>query len=415
MKNAWGHLMPIPPTSSCVRGSQPGQEETLQILCALLAGNTAYPGLESLTAEDWASLAALATNERVGPALYHSLKRSSDSLSVPLEILESLKKLFQSNVMRNLSLQYDLADRIVPALEGQVSPVVALKGATLAFTLYANPGLRQLGDLDILVPEDQVETTEGCLTGIGFHRDTTEVTEGFEEFTIHHLHLRRDGPHPLVLEVHRRLYGSETDWFCPSLDWFWTQLEPFSIPNSQGGVATLMTFNPTTNLLYLSSHLMLFHGEVRSQLLWFYDLHLILKQWQERIDWDLLIQKAQELEWAPAVSAALQGIQKRFGTPIPGGVIERLDSIRQERAAEQVRMRSQGIFLDRAVKRWMVLKSKDWPGRIKVLWTFLFPSPEYIRWRHHPNPQWIWPLYYPYRWGYMFFDAALAVWKLMRK
>jgi hypothetical protein len=171
--------------------------------------------------------------------------------------------------MRNLSIQHDLADHILPALESKVSPVIVQKGGALTFTLYSNPGQRPLRDIDLLVKEEQIDLAERCLEGIGFHRDTTEVAKGFEEFSIHHLHLLRDIPRLLTLEVHRRLRGPSTDWFSGGLDWFWTQTEPFTIPNSRGGATPAGTFNPTANLLYLSSHLMLFHGEMGSLLLWF--------------------------------------------------------------------------------------------------------------------------------------------------
>ena len=29
----------------------------------------------------------------------------------------------------------------------------------------------------------------------------------------------------------------------------------------------------------------------------------------------------------------------------------------------------------------------------------LFPRPAYLRWRYHPRPAWLWPLWYLRRWG----------------
>lgn len=392
--------------------SQP--EETLKLLCALIVGGSSQAYLENLKPEDWTELTLLAKRERVEPVLCMAVEKVDSSLPIPPNILNLLRVALRKNQMRNLSIQHDLADHILPALEGKVSPLIVMKGGALAFTLYSNPGLRPLRDIDLLVTEEQIGLAERCLEGIGFRRDTTEVAKGFEEFNIHHLHLRRDAPHPLILELHRRLRGSPADWFSGGLDWFWTQTEPFTIPNARGCETPAWTFNPTANLLYLSSHLMLFHGEMGSLLLWFYDLHLILENWSKRIDWDLLVNQARELEWAPALSAALKGTRKRFGSEVPEGVVERLDELKQERTAAQVRMRASDLYRDRAVRRWMILQSKDWRGRIKVVWTFLFPSPEYIRWRHKPRPDWLWPLFYPYRWGYMLVDAGLAVWRLFR-
>ncbi len=403
------------PTPSRPTDAASLREHFLPILCALIVGDLSHPGLENLSSDDWSRLAELAQRERVQPILYWALEQNKEAFLVPPSILESLRSILRMNQIRNISIQYDLADHILPALEGKVNPVVVLKGGALAFTLYLNPGLRPLGDIDILVPPEQLDRVEQCLGEIGFHRDMQEVAEGFDNLIRHHIHLGRRTPRPLHVEVHQRLFGTPSDWFTAPLEWFWTQTETYLIPNAHGGVTTAWTFSPTANLIYLSGHLMLSHGEARSQLLWFYDLHLILQKWSERIDWDLLVERAGELEWAPVVSAALEGVQKRFGSRIPEGVLEQLDGLKQERAAELVKMRSQEIFLDRAVGRLLVLQTKDWPGRAKMLWAFLFPSPEYIHQHHNPRPSWLWPLYYPYRWGYMLRDVGLAIWRLMRR
>jgi hypothetical protein len=31
---------------------------------------------------------------------------------------------------------------------------------------------------------------------------------------------------------------------------------------------------------------------------------------------------------------------------------------------------------------------------LRLAGSLLFPSPAYLKWRYHPQPEWTWPLYY---------------------
>jgi len=70
-----------------------------------------------------------------------------------------------------------------------------------------------------------------------------------------------------------------------------------------------MRLAPTANLLYLAAHLFLKHRGASGRLLWLYDLHLLLRDCREVLDWDAVLSKADEFGWTSALYGALLAVQ----------------------------------------------------------------------------------------------------------
>ena len=155
---------------------------------------------------------------------------------------------------------------------------------------------------------------------------------------------------------------------------------------------------------------MLQHGEARSPLRWFYDIHLLVTREGQRIDWDELVVRAQEFHWAPAVQAALAGTAARFATPLPAGPLESLieDANSRDQALVQRKARPQ----TRGESVSDVLASLSWRARLRLVLANVAPSPAYVRWRYKPRPAWLWPLCYPYRWFDILREGLSTLWQM---
>ena len=57
---------------------------------------------------------------------------------------------------------------------------------------------------------------------------------------------------------------------------------------------------------------------------------------------------------------------------------------------------------------WRKLRVHGWQTQVRWLLWLIFPAPAYIRWRYRPDPVWIWPLFYPYRWSDILRDGLLT-------
>jgi hypothetical protein len=105
---------------------------------------------------------------------------------------------------RRLSLRRSLMwDPVLDEVLGLVDPggrrgVLVLKGGGLRHLLYPQPALRELSDLDLLLPPEGMEEAEAALVEAGWQR------EGDPHW--HARHLRRDlGGFSVMVELHRSL------------------------------------------------------------------------------------------------------------------------------------------------------------------------------------------------------------------
>jgi hypothetical protein len=165
--------------------------------------------------------------------------------------------------------------------------------------------------------------------------------------------------------------------------------------NSLAGAASQL--NPLANLIYLSAHAVLQHGAVIARLLWFYDLNLIIRRSAQDISVVQLWAAASELGLQGALAVALRRCQSLYQTPVPAewlaaipADLGRLDDLV---AARQQRPRT------RFEQEYFKLRGLSWAGRVRLIAALIFPSPMYMRWRYQPHPNWLWPVYYFYRWG----------------
>ena len=402
-----------------------------QTLCRLLSdqprsefhrrADAALP--PTLSSDDWHLLAATAQREGVAPLLYHGLKGAGWLASVPSDVQAALRQAYYATTASNLLLYRELS-RILTAFNPQSPipntqhpiPVILLKGVALAATLYSSIGLRPMSDLDLLVPEERLAEAVARLKALGYVEPYPEMAPGLNALAGHHVHLQGGQDVPVAVELHWTLIGGQHDWRSPSLPWFWQQTEEWRMEmetgvqspisnlqpptsSSQSEIRNLQfeILTPTAHLLYLCAHLMLQHGEARSALRWFYDIHLLIEREGQRIQWDEVVARAREFRWAPAVYAALEGARDRFGTRLPPDVLETLDEASDAQASRLVARRANSLQT-RATGVVAAASSLSPGARLRLLLAIALPSPAYMRWRYKPRPAWLWPLCYFYRW-----------------
>ena len=79
------------------------------------------------------------------------------------------------------------------------------KGALLAATLYGDPALRPMSDLDLLVEPAQLDRVPALFASLGFRPTYAQRRARFSPRHGHDLSFTEDEPH-LVVEVHYRLF-----------------------------------------------------------------------------------------------------------------------------------------------------------------------------------------------------------------
>ena len=193
---------------------------------------------------DWTPLARLAEQEKLLSVLWRTLSRLGSAM--PPQLATLLRQRAAVEEFR-LSLTESVLTDALAVLEREQVPVMLLKGAALAATVYGSFAERPMGDLDILVPAEQATNAWNALRAAGWSLELS----GGEEFhrTHHHLPGLLDPRGlQLVLEVHRGFLPAKGA-FVLDTGRLWTEAQ-----HVRCGPHDLLVPSPAHHLLLLSVH-----------------------------------------------------------------------------------------------------------------------------------------------------------------
>lgn len=317
----------------------------------------------------------------LAPLLYWELKRSCADL-VPAAILAGFRERFLINARRNLLLSAELL-RIVTVLKHAGIDVLPFKGPAISWTLYENPALREMSDLDLLVRPRDARRAYDLL-----------VSDGYEP-VYPKLHWRFLHSHNCEAALLRGEVVIDLHWetmprnFRPARDaeaaWRRSQL----VPVARGLVPT---FSPEDLFIFLCVH----GGKhCWSQLTCLADVSRLVAR--EAIDWQLVLERARAAKSCRAVSLALALMRDLLRVPIPleAEAILCEDDLAQ-RLANQVREAllsgSNGLRGTVSQLRFWLALSTGPVSKARVLWQPLQPQiADQLWWR---LPVWLSPVYY---------------------
>lgn len=193
---------------------------------------------------DWNWLGERAARYRMLPLL-HSIFDARPDWPVPPALRNEGKAAYHAWAMRSLVMQQALIG-IGELFDANGVRYAALKGASLSLEFYAEPALRPMRDLDIMVAPHDAERAYDLLRGSGYAK-----IPGYGEYGIeykHHLPPLRNA-NAVPLELHHRIAPCD-----------WSGSQPLAdrlVANARrvdcSGVAISMA-HPTDTLLHLVVH-----------------------------------------------------------------------------------------------------------------------------------------------------------------
>jgi putative nucleotidyltransferase-like protein len=254
----------------------------------------------------WPELSALADLHGVQPLLEQALQIVADR--VPAEPLQLLKQRCQSNLHRALLLSLELI-RIVQRLSDLGIEVMPYKGLALAELLYGDIGLRQSGDIDLLIHTTDLPRIRKIVSEFGYvpherfanHEERAYLESGYE--------LSFDGPAgPNLLELQwgilPRFYAVDFDiagFFARGL-------------NIEVAGFAMKTPSPSDLLLILSAHAA---KHVYGRLIWLCDVARLMQR--PDLDWDWLQSQAETLGLVRTVRVTLELAHQLLQAPLTAG------------------------------------------------------------------------------------------------
>jgi len=288
---------------------------------------------------DWNRVVDLAYQHDIAPLLYRSVRQLSGTPSAPAAI-ERLREAYLANALRNTLLFREL-QKILTVLRDRRKPVVALKGASLAETVYRDRALRPMSDMDLLIRKEDIGEVEELLSGLGYGLD--EEHSSRKDWCIAHyyqLAFRKEVSPAFTscLEIHWML-ERPTRPFRIDVDGLWERVTATEI----AGVPALVLC-PEDQLLHLCLHTC--KHQLTAGFRSFCDIAEVVRQFGGQIDWEQVSVRASEWRINQYVYVALWLSEQFLGAQVPeqvmkalmpGGFDERLLQAAAERAIEERR------------------------------------------------------------------------------
>jgi hypothetical protein len=332
---------------------------------------------------DWNYLIRKGNWHGLLPLLYWNL-RGQNFQAVPAELWSKLEAHFHWNTKRCLFLTGELF-KILDLFSKHDIKACPFKGPVLTASLYGNIGLRSFGDLDILVPRQDIHKAVDLLTSMGYPRPTPpDEHAGIDRDDVdperigylqpHHYALTRDvsslGLGNIRVDLQWRISDPH---FAFSLDSEerWSQLKPITILNRE-----VPSFILDDLFLILCVHGCKHYWY---RLKWICDIAEILRAHKAH-DWSPCLAAAKKLGVERTIKLSLFFAETLLQAPVPvalSGEIEKDSRITANARWISARLFAEGegrISEKRAFLFYLDMKD-SWSDRIKhclfYVWQFL--------------------------------------------
>jgi hypothetical protein len=274
---------------------------------------------------DWQKFAHLLTHNRMSVLAMPIVERTG--ATIPIAIPEQAEK-YQRAAKK-------LGDALVTYLHAAKScglETIVLKGLWLCNKVYRNISMRPGGDIDLLVPRAQVDSSLALLKEQGIGEFWPNLLHD-DYFTRHHLHQQRCTPDLNIwFEIHWALdhpytlltidYGGIFERAKPST-LLGAPIWEMSLPD----LLLSLSVHIVKHAVYLPSlierddlaRIILADG----MLMYYLDVSEIIRQHQE-IDWDLTIRLARDWGAVDILGSVLRVCQRQFDAPIPDEILSAL-------------------------------------------------------------------------------------------
>ncbi len=354
----------------------------------------------NLLEPDWKDLIDLVDEFGLGPILYSIL--GDAQVEIPASVDSIFQKLLLNNTARNLHLTVVFTE-IARALQKANIQIVPLKGIYLAGEIYSQPGLRVMGDIDILVRRADLERTTSVVESLGYRPERPYSLDA-EYKMFHHLpnYFRKGSP---PLEIHFRLLMPMPQFNC-DMDALWERAKPQK--------DNAFTLCPEDMLLYLCAHTAYHHLYVDA-LKSLVDIHLFLLKFGPQLNWTMMVGRAKEWGMFNSLYLTLRLEEEVTGNVIPENI---WPLIQPDHFDERLMDAAKAKFfshqeLSRTIA--MVWEKENIFQRFMGVLRRIFLPPHVLaqKYKLHPQSKWLY-FYYLVRLKDLLVNYSLDGWALFR-
>ncbi len=166
----------------------------------------------SSNAIDFEMLVRYASAELIVPAIYFAFKEKKILKELPEDFVAYLHEIAQLNTQRNNTLINEIKFLSQRFTKNNINYVFTKGAAVLVSNYLTHSGERMVGDIDVLIPENQIERANSVLLNIGYQAIESHIP--YKHLNAHHsarlVHPNKIG----AIELHKRLlYKGENKLF----------------------------------------------------------------------------------------------------------------------------------------------------------------------------------------------------------
>ncbi|QBD81742.1 hypothetical protein EPA93_39535 [Ktedonosporobacter rubrisoli] len=210
--------------------------------------------------------------------------------------------------MSHLNLWYSLEmERVLKALVAADIPVMVLKGADIAATIYPRADLRYYDDVDLLVPPEKLAETTRILEKLGYAYHQEYRFESISKRRAAYVYVKPVTAGHVVFEVHTAPHANELQ-VSFDVEQIWKRARPISV----GGV-NVLGMGLEDLFIYLCWH---YRAHAFERLIWLYDIAMLLLYGEAQLDWGLLYRLARRQGMLATIYYVLQWCQQLFHMPL---------------------------------------------------------------------------------------------------
>lgn len=259
----------------------------------------------------WETIVEYANNHLLTPALWVALRDAGFSSQLPADLAGYLEELHGLSIERNNQLRQQLLQAVRHLNKAGIRPVLLKGAAHLVCSIYPDPGVRVMSDIDLLVEPEQVTPAYELLMQLGYQPDDSCLHDYPDEH--HHCPpLFRPGDYASI-EIHRRLMDSYEDLLAAP-----EALESARCIEYED--ASMRLLSPTHRVLHNLVHSQLVDGHYVSGVTPMRSLsEVALESRQAPPDWALIVNRMTAGSCLEVLQAYLYEAHELFAMPWPAG------------------------------------------------------------------------------------------------
>jgi len=282
-----------------------------ELACDILAFNDSKKNLlilNSFTEDNWKTFLTFISRNKLLPLVYSKLLKYKNELTIPRQIMNTIREEYLNTSAKNLTLSYDIKN-FFDIMNMNKIEIMLLKGSYTAEKYYDNPALRPMCDIDMLVKKKDLNKILELLLENGYLIDKAD-NNAVQKFHMPILITKSGNSIDFHADIYQNPFFTWRHRINMARIWNIAQkeklygVEVFCLPLEY-------------NIVYLCTKIIM--DNFRGNLLQLYDIALILSK--SKINWNKLYVVAAELDSLKDVFCILYFAKKLYYTNIPENVL----------------------------------------------------------------------------------------------